>query len=88
MDQIKEEYGESIDMEHVADSALDEIEPGSIITGEVVSVNGEYVYVSIGAKSDGRVSLDEFKNQPSVGEKLEVKLQGTRLVGWGFSAFC
>ncbi len=80
MDQIKEEYGESIDMEHVADSALDEIEPGSIITGEVVSVNGEYVYVSIGAKSDGRVPLDEFKNQPSVGEKLEVKLQGTRLV--------
>ena len=51
MDQIIEDFSESIDMEHVADSALDEIRPGVVIQGEVVTVDNEYAYVNVGTKS-------------------------------------
>jgi len=80
MDQFTEEINESIDMEHVADSAMDEIKPGSIVSGEIVTIDSEYAYVSVGAKSDGRILLDEFDETPTVGEYISVMLQNKRLV--------
>ncbi len=80
MDQFTEEINESIDMEHVADSAMDEIKPGSIVSGEIVTVDSEYAYVSVGAKSDGRILLDEFDEPPVVGDYISVMLQNKKLV--------
>ncbi len=80
MDQFTEEINESIDMEHVADSAMEEIKPGSIVNGEIVTIDSEYAYVSVGTKSDGRISLDEFDEPPQVGELIDVMLQNRRLV--------
>ncbi len=80
MAQTLQEFGETINMEHVADSALESIEPGRIIEGEVVTVDTEFVYVNVGTKSDGRVPLEEFTEQPSVGDSIQVMLKGKRLV--------
>jgi len=80
MDHITEEHNEAIDMEHVADSALDEIQTGTIVQGEVVTVDTGYVYINVGTKSDGRIALEEFGDKPEVGDLIEVMLQNRRLV--------
>ncbi len=80
MDQFTEEFNESIDMEHVADSAMEEIRPGLIVNGEIVTVDSDYAYVSVGTKSDGRISLNEFDEPPQIGDVVEVMLQNRRLV--------
>ncbi len=80
MAQTLQEFGETINMEHVADSALESIEPGRIIDGEIVTVDTEFAYVNVGTKSDGRVPLEEFSDQPSVGDSIQVMLKGKRLV--------
>jgi small subunit ribosomal protein S1 len=80
MDQMMEDFTESIDMEHVADSALDDIRPGVVIQGEIVTVDNDYAYVNVGTKSDGRIPLDEFDEAPEVGKIVRVMLQSRRLV--------
>ena len=60
MDHITQDHSDTIDMEHVADSALDEIVTGKIIQGEIVTFDSEFVYVNVGTKSDGRISIEEF----------------------------
>ena len=44
--------------------SLDEIEDGQLVTGTVVQVNNEYVFVDVGYKSEGRIALDEFATSP------------------------
>ncbi|MFC1668912.1 S1 RNA-binding domain-containing protein [Spirochaetota bacterium] len=80
MDSVIEEHNESIDMEHIAESVLDSIQPGMIIHGEIVTIDEEYAYVNVGTKSDGRISLGEFKEKPEVGKEIDVMLQDKRLV--------
>lgn len=75
MDYINEEFGESIDMEHVADLVVEKIVPGRIIKGEIVTIDDSYAYVNVGTKSDGRISLDEFDCTPEVGTIVHVLLQ-------------
>lgn len=70
--QLHEDSNDSIDMEHVADSAFDSIKVGDIMQGEVVTLDDEYVYVNVGRKSDGRVPLEEFDERPSVGDRFPV----------------
>ena len=52
--------------------SLDEIEDGQLVTGTVVQVNNEYVFVDVGYKSEGRISLDEFATSPAVGDEVKV----------------
>ena len=54
--------------------ALDQIEEGGLIEGEVIQVDSEYVYLDVGLKSDGKVSVDEFKKLPAVGDTVETVL--------------
>ena len=39
-----------------------EMQPGSIVTGVVLDVDKEWVTVHVGLKSEGVISLDEFRN--------------------------
>ncbi|MCL1911498.1 MAG: S1 RNA-binding domain-containing protein [Leptospirales bacterium] len=78
MDYKNENFNESIDMESVANLVQDGIRPGAIIEGEVVTVDDNYVYVSVGIKSDGRILLEEFVSRPVVGQKLKVMLRGPK----------
>ena len=54
--------------------SLDEIEDGQLATGTVVQVNNEYVFVDVGYKSEGRVSLEEFATVPAVGDEVKVMI--------------
>ena len=60
-------------------STLD-MQPGSIVSGVVLDVDKDWVTVNVGLKSEGVVSLDEFRNNEgeldiSVGDEVEVALE-------------
>ncbi len=71
---------DEISMEHVANSAPEEIRPNTVLRGEIVTVDGEFAYVNVGAKSEGRVSLGEFETPPEVGSVIDVMLVNRRMV--------
>lgn len=52
--------------------SLPEIEDGQIVTGTVVQLNNEYVFVDVGYKSEGKIPVDEFIEMPQVGDKVNV----------------
>ena len=54
--------------------ALDQLEEGGLIKGEVIQVNSEYVYLDLGLKSDGKVPIEEFEKVPSIGDTVETVL--------------
>ncbi|MBN2403773.1 MAG: S1 RNA-binding domain-containing protein [Spirochaetes bacterium] len=77
---ISEKYEDNIDMQQVADFAIDIIEPNKILTGEIVTIDDDFAYVNVGIKTDGRVKLDEFKIKPQIGDTIDVLLYNKRLV--------
>jgi small subunit ribosomal protein S1 len=77
---ISEKYEDNIDMQQVADFAIDILEPNKIFEGEIVTVDDSYAYVNVGIKTDGRVKLDEFKTKPQIGDKIDVLLLNKRLI--------
>ncbi|MFA5570608.1 MAG: (d)CMP kinase [Sphaerochaetaceae bacterium] len=74
----QEEPQKSSDMQSVMQEhylkSLDEIEDGQLVTGTVVQVNNEYVFVDVGYKSEGRISLEEFPTVPAVGDEVKVMI--------------
>lgn len=52
--------------------SLDGIEDGQLVTGTVVQVNNEYVFVDVGYKSEGKIPRDEFKELPAIGDNVSV----------------
>ncbi len=80
MSQFTEDNFETIDMESVANTALDNIKQDMIVDGEIVRIDSDYAYVNIGAKSDGQIPLTEFVEEPKVGEIFSVKLMSKKLV--------
>ena len=67
-------------MNHVSSLSNDSIQTKAIYNGEIVTVDNDFAYVSIGTKTDGRVSLEEFENAPKVGDIVEVMLVNRRLL--------
>ena len=80
MTLITDDNLEAIDMQSVADSALDDLEVGMIVKGGVVTVDSAFVYVNVGAKSDGRVPIEEFEQIPQAGDVFNIKLMNKKLV--------
>jgi small subunit ribosomal protein S1 len=52
--------------------SLDDIEDGQLVTGTVVQVNNEYVFVDVGYKSEGRIPREEFQEVPEIGNQVNV----------------
>ena len=57
-----------------------DMKPGSIVSGVVLDLDNDWVTVHVGLKSEGIISLDEFKNNDgevtiSVGDEVEVALE-------------
>ena len=77
---ISEKFEDNIDMQQVADFAIDIIEPNKILTGEIVTIDDSFAYVNVGIKTDGRVNLSEFKTMPRIGDKIAVLLMNKRLL--------
>jgi small subunit ribosomal protein S1 len=61
-------------LEKMYDGTFSSINKGEIITGTVVNVNSKDVVLNIGFKSDGLVSLSEFRDTPDlkIGDTVEV----------------
>lgn len=61
-------------MEKLYDGTFSSITKGEIITGTVVNVNNKDVVLNVGFKSDGLVSVSEFRDTPDlkVGDKVDV----------------
>ncbi len=60
-------------------STLD-MQPGSIVSGVVLDLDNDWVTVHVGLKSEGVISLDEFRNNEgtveiSIGDEVEVALE-------------
>ena len=53
---------------------LDQVEEGQLITGHVIEVGPETVFVDVGLKSEGRIPLDEFDKPPHVYDEVNVVL--------------
>ena len=61
-------------MEKLYDGTFSSITKGEIITGTVVNVNNKDVVLNVGFKSDGLVSVSEFRDTPDlkIGDKVDV----------------
>lgn len=61
-------------LEQMYAGTFNSISKGEIITGTVVSINNKDVVLNIGFKSDGMVSLSEFRDMPElkVGDQVDV----------------
>ncbi len=60
-------------------SSLD-MQPGTIVSGVVLDLDNDWVTVHVGLKSEGIISLDEFRNNEgnvdiNVGDEIEVALE-------------
>ena len=64
-------------LEKMYDGTFNSITKGEIITGTVVNVNNKDVVLNIGFKSDGLVSVSEFRDTPDlkIGDKVEVYVE-------------
>lgn len=62
--ELQEEYLKS----------LDELEAGQLVEGTVVSVGSEYIFIDVGYKSEGKISVDEFDPVPKLGDRVQVVL--------------
>jgi small subunit ribosomal protein S1 len=69
--------GERAEMNRLYDETLRHIEEGEIVRGRVIKVTDQEVIVDVGFKSEGAISLGEFRrdNVPKVGEEIEVFLE-------------
>mgnify|MGYP005679122479 FL=1 len=57
-----------------------DMQSGSIVSGVVLDVDKDWVTVHVGLKSEGVISIDEFRNNEgeldiSVGDDIEVALE-------------
>ena len=64
-----------------------DMEPGSIVSGVVLDVDNDWVTVHVGLKSEGVISLDEFRNnegivEVNVGDEVEVALDAVEAVSY------
>ncbi len=50
------------------------VEEGQLLTGQVIEVGPEMVYIDVGLKSEGRVPASEFTEIPEVGQSVDVVL--------------
>ena len=69
-------YNESqnTDLKSMYENTISKVEEKTLVSGKVVSITAEDVVIDIGFKSDGLVSLTEFRDNPelAVGDEVEV----------------
>ncbi|MDD4922539.1 MAG: 30S ribosomal protein S1, partial [Bacteroidales bacterium] len=65
------------DLEKAYDDTLNTVKDKEVVEGTVISMNKREVVVNIGFKSDGIVSMNEFRYNPelAIGDKVEVFIE-------------
>ncbi|MDR0640025.1 MAG: 30S ribosomal protein S1 [Spirochaetaceae bacterium] len=62
--QLQEEYLKN----------LEQLEEGQLVTGKVIQVTQDQVFVDVGYKSEGKIPITEFREIPEVGDEVSVVL--------------
>jgi len=72
-----EDAAERAEMNRLYDETLRNLEEGEIVRGRVIKITEQEVIVDVGFKSEGAISLNEFRrdNIPAVGDEIEVFLE-------------
>ena len=76
-DLYDEEYSDQ-DYEQMLsmyEGTMSQIAEGEIVKSKVLRITENAVILDVGFKSEGSVSLDEFKERPKEGEEVEVFLR-------------
>ena len=73
----KKEAMEEFDLDAIYGESFKKLEEGSIISGKIIDITDKEIIVDIGYKSEGILSLNEFKNSASikVGDSVDVLLE-------------
>src|SRR5919107_3524309 len=76
-DLYDEEYSDEDyeSMLSMYEGTMSQIVEGEIVKSKVLRVTDNAVILDVGFKSEGSVTLDEFKEPPVVGEEVEVFLE-------------
>jgi small subunit ribosomal protein S1 len=53
---------------------FEDIEEGALIEGTAIEITPEQVFIDVGYKSEGKISLEEFDSTPKIGDKVSVIL--------------
>ncbi|MBN1525906.1 MAG: 30S ribosomal protein S1 [Spirochaetales bacterium] len=53
---------------------VDSVEEGQLVTGSVIEVSDEFVFLDLGLKSEGKIPVGEFPQKPAIGDSMEVLL--------------
>jgi len=75
--ELLELMGDEISLEDVLQNGVGEFKPDSIVTGTVVRITGEHVFVDVSYKSEGMIHITEF-DDPSIvipGLEFEVLIE-------------
>ena len=62
--QLQEEYLKT----------LEQLEEGQLVEGKVIQVTQDQVFIDVGYKSEGKISLSEFSEIPNIGDAVSVIL--------------
>jgi len=67
-------------MQDLYDQSFQNIQEGEVIRGRIVQVNDDFVMVDIGYKSEGQISVTEFRDEEgdvkaAVGDEVDVLLE-------------
>ena len=54
--------------------SLAQVEEGQMVPGQVVEIDGDFVYLDVGLKSEGKIPVSEFSTMPQIGETVYVIL--------------
>jgi small subunit ribosomal protein S1 len=54
--------------------SFEDLEEGQLIDGSVIEINEENVFVDVGYKSEGKIPLEEFDEEPTIGDTVSVVL--------------
>jgi len=83
---FEEAFGKAADdatVEQIVQETFDTFQPGTILTGKVVRIEGDNAVVDVGLKSEGVVPLSEWSDRGSVevGDEVEVWLESVESDG-------
>ena len=71
------DHSEALTFDELFEQSLQEISTGKMVTGRVVEINDDFVMVDVGYKTEGRINVNEFKDDAgeitcAVGDEIEV----------------
>ncbi|MDD5066507.1 MAG: S1 RNA-binding domain-containing protein [bacterium] len=63
---------ENFNMEQLENAKVTSINKGDIVTGKVLKVDSNTVFVDIGYKMEGKIDISEFNSPPRMNDEIEV----------------